>query len=282
MPAMRATDNVEAQVSTYAEPNMCSSTFRVLSRLTHALATTLMIGGCAGSRGAGSSSPDQPTVTATTSGTGATSVSTGGAGGGVASTTVPVPGGCNTPRTGPADAVGCYVAGTDLLGAAPASPLFWHLDAYPTRAAAESARQGRGTVVEAHGRIWLFTIAEAEWRPGQGKRVAPVGPLPLTPGRTYAVHYIEGVVPPQARTPVHRHAGPEAWYVLEGTNCLVTPEGTRLVRAGESLIIPEGPPMLLTGVGSTLRRTFAVVVHDAAQPWTIPASDWTPTATCTG
>jgi len=198
----------------------------------------------------------------------------------VASTTVPVPGGCDTPRTGPADAVGCYLAGTAQLGAAPATPLFWHLDTYPTRAAAEAARGARGTVVAAHGRTWLFTIAEAGWRPEGGHRVARVGPLPLTAGRIYAAHYLDGVVPPGARTPAHRHAGPEAWYILEGTNCLETPDGVKLASAGESLIVPEGPPMVLTGVGPAVRRTLTLVVHDAAQPWTIPVSDWTPKDRC--
>ena len=198
----------------------------------------------------------------------------------VASTTVPVPGGCEMPRTGPADAVGCYLAGTAQLGAAPAAALFWHLDTYPTRAAAEAARGPRGTVVSAHGRTWLFTIEEEGWRPEGGHRVARVGPLPLTPGRTYAAHYLDGVVPPQARTPAHRHAGPEAWYVLEGTNCLETPEGVRIATAGQSLIVPEGPPMVLTGVGSVTRRTLTLIVFDAAQPWTIPVRDWTPRGGC--
>ena len=93
----------------------------------------------------------------------------------VASTTVPVPGGCDVPRTGPADAVGCYVAGTEDLGAAPATPLFWHLDVYPTRAAAEAARRGRGTVAEAHGRVWLFSIAEA----GECAGVRSTGARPM-------------------------------------------------------------------------------------------------------
>ena len=197
-----------------------------------------------------------------------------------ASTSIAVPGRCETPRTGPADAVGCYVAGTGQLGVAPATPLFWHLDTYPTLAAARAARGERGTVAEAHGRIWLFTIAEAEWRPAGGQRVARVGPLPLTPGRSYAMHYIEGVVPAAAMTPPHRHAGPEAWYILEGTNCLETPDGVRTASAGETLVVPEGPPMVLTGVGTTTRRTLAVVVHDVAQPWTVLAPDFTAKGGC--
>ena len=197
-----------------------------------------------------------------------------------ASTSVPVPGRCEQPRTGPADAVGCYGAGMAQLGAAPATPLFWHIDRYPTLAAARAAQREHGTVAEAHGRVWLFTIAGADWRPEGGERVARVGPLPLTPGRSYAAHYFEGVVPPAARTPPHRHAGPEAWYILEGTNCLETPDGVRTASAGETLIVPEGPPMMLTGVGTAMRRTLGVVVHDAAQPWTNQISDWTPKGLC--
>jgi quercetin dioxygenase-like cupin family protein len=142
----------------------------------------------------------------------------------------------------------------------PATPLYWHRDGYPTLDAAHAARRGRGTVAEAHGRVWLFTIAEADWRPQGGQRVARVGPPPLKPGRAYTAYYIEGVVPQGARTPPHRHAGPEAWYVLEGTNCLETPEGVRTATAGQSLIVPEGPPMVLTGVGPTIRRSMAVIV----------------------
>jgi uncharacterized protein (TIGR02246 family) len=201
-----------------------------------------------------------------------------------ASTTVPVPGGCAVRRTGPSDAVGCYLAGTEAFGAAPAAPLFWHLDRYPTRAAAEAARRAHGTVVEAHGRVWLFTLADSTWRPtagAAGERVARVGPLPVTPGRMYAAHYLEGVVPVGARTPVHRHAGPEAWYVLAGAQCLETPDGARVVRAGESFVVPEGPPMALVGTGTVTRRTLGLVLHDAAQPWSIPTSDWAPKGICT-
>jgi len=198
----------------------------------------------------------------------------------VASTTVPVPGACEARRTGPADAPGCYHTGTEPLGVVSATPLYWHLDNYPTVAAATAARQGHGTVAEAHGRVWLFTIAEADWRPQGGQRVARVGPLPLVAGRAYEAYYIEGVVPAGARTPAHRHAGPEAWYVLEGTNCLETPDGVRTASAGETLIVPEGPPMVLTGVGPTTRKSMAVIVHDAAQPWTIVTTGWTAKGAC--
>jgi quercetin dioxygenase-like cupin family protein len=199
---------------------------------------------------------------------------------GTASTTVPVPGRCEELRTGAPDAVGCYLAGTETFGAATATPLFWHIDRYTTRAAAEGARGAHGTVVVAHGAVWLFTLADSGWRAASGERVARVGPLPVTPGRTYAAHYLDGVVPPGARTPVHRHAGPEAWYVVAGAQCLETPDGVQVVRAGESYVVREGPPMLLATTGAVTRRTFGLVLHDAAQPWTIPTSEWTPKGSC--
>ncbi len=174
------------------------------------------------------------------------------------------------------------MVGAEPFGVAPETPLYWHIHAYPTRAAAEAARGGgsRGTIAEAHGRVWLFTIADTAWHPTDGERIALVGPLPVNPGRVYAAHYFEGVVPAGARTPVHRHAGPEAWLVLEGAQCLETPNGFKVVRAGESFVVPEGPPMLLVGLAPSVRRTLGLVLHDASQPWTMPTSDWTPKEIC--
>ena len=66
--------------------------------------------------------------------------------------------------------VGCWITATEALGELPReTPLHWHLDAYPTRAAAEAAKGPRGTVVESLGRVWLFTVAEAGWRPPAGR-----------------------------------------------------------------------------------------------------------------
>jgi len=70
--------------------------------------------------------------------------------------------------------LGCYTTAVEIIGELPQLPLYWHLDNYPTRAAAEAAKQARGTVVESLGKVWLFTIADADWRPAGGKdRAAP-------------------------------------------------------------------------------------------------------------
>jgi hypothetical protein len=72
--------------------------------------------------------------------------------------------------------------------------VFWHLDVYPTRATAETTKGPRGTVIESLGKVWLFTIAEANWHPPAGVRIAKIGPLPVTPNVEYTAVYLEGVV----------------------------------------------------------------------------------------
>ena len=50
--------------------------------------------------------------------------------------------------------------------------------------------------------------------------------------------------------------------------------------AGDSAVIPEGPPMSLVSVGTELRRALVLVLHESAQPWMTPASDWAPSGRC--
>ena len=61
--------------------------------------------------------------------------------------------------------LGCYVVTAEALGELPKTQLFWQIASYPTRSAADAAKEARGTVVEAVDQIWLMTIAEAGYRP---------------------------------------------------------------------------------------------------------------------
>ena len=179
-------------------------------------------------------------------------------------------------------AFGCFVTARQELGPLPdASPLFWHLDTYPTRGAAAAAGIARSTVVESLGRIWLFTIAPAAWQPRGGTRVARIGPLPLVPADSIAAVYMEGVFKPGMNTVVHRHDGAEAWFTLEGSMCLETPEGTLTQAAGDSgVVVRAGVPMMLTGTGTTPRRSVVLILQDATKPRSTPAPDWTPRGLC--
>jgi quercetin dioxygenase-like cupin family protein len=191
-----------------------------------------------------------------------------------------VPGGCNTPAGERTSEVGCYLDATELLGELPQGPLFWHLYNYPTRAAAEAAKGSRGTVVESFDRVWLYTIAEAGWHPSSGARVAVIGPLRTVAGKQYTARYMEAVFRPGMQARTHQHSGPEAWYLVSGSQCLETPEGITVAHAGDSAVVREGPPMTLSSVGAETRRSVLLVLHDSSQPWMTLTSEWTPKGLC--
>lgn len=176
--------------------------------------------------------------------------------------------------------LGCFITATQVLGKLPEGPLYWHLNTYPTRAAADAAKSPNGTVVESYGKVWLFTIAEGGWRAPGGEYVTAIGPLPVGTAEKFSIVYMEATFMPGMQSIVHRHPGPEAWYVLSGEQCLETPDGRMVVRAGESGIVPGGPPMRLTGTGAVQRRSLVLILHESSQHWASPAPDWAPKGLC--
>lgn len=177
---------------------------------------------------------------------------------------------------------GANVIATVVLGELPQAPLYWHLDTYPTRAAAEAAKGARGTVVESFGKVWLFTIAEADWRPVGGERVTRIGPLQLGSGGNFTATYLQAATSPGFQTDVHQLSGPEALYTLSGEVCVEMPQGKLVGWAGgEPLLIASGQPMQLTSIGTETRRSIVLVLHDSSQPWKVPATGWTPKGLCT-
>jgi len=191
-----------------------------------------------------------------------------------------VPGGCSDPAEGRNDRVGCYLTTTQALGELPDGPLFWHIYTFPDRPAAEGQRTDRSTVVEAFGRTWLYAIEPETWQPRHGERMAVTGPLDVKRGAHYVARYMEATFPPGLKTGSHTHSGPEAWYVLTGSQCLQTPDRTIIARAGEAALVPEGPPMVLSSIGSETRRSVLLVLHDASKAWTAPHGSWQPPGPC--
>jgi hypothetical protein len=56
------------------------------------------------------------------------------------------------------------------------SPMFWHLDDYATRAAADADKGPRSTVVESLGKVWLRLVAGRDvYLPRDGMGYAPSG-----------------------------------------------------------------------------------------------------------
>lgn len=192
------------------------------------------------------------------------------------------PSSCTIPVSERKQEEGCYVLANEALESLPPSPLFWHLYTYPTTAAASQAKgTSSGSVVESFGKIWLFELAPAEWKPPSGERVAVIGPLPVTPAKKYFARYMESIEAPTVTgTPVHTHPGPEAWYLLHGAQCLRTPNRTFVIHAGETGFVPGGEPMILKPSGTEPRHSIVLVLHDAAQPWRTKTEVWKPQSQC--
>ena len=157
--------------------------------------------------------------------------------------------------------------------------VYWHLQAFPSRKAAEAAKSATGIVVEEDGRVWLSEFGPRTPAPRGGEAIAIVGPLELPAAKSHAAVLSYAVMRPGDSSRVHTHPGPEGWYVLAGEQCLETPAGATKARAGGTMTVPSNIPMELNVTGTTLRRAFALVIHDSAQQRGTP-SDWKPSGAC--
>jgi quercetin dioxygenase-like cupin family protein len=196
------------------------------------------------------------------------------------------------PRRGPAGCVpvserqmerGCYVLVSEALGEQPRTPLFWQIDSFPTKAAAESAKGPRGTVMEALGKIWLLSIAEEGYRPTGGTHAAEIGPLLTDAATRYVAAYMQAIMAPGAETGVHHHPGPEVLYTVTGQECRETEQGKFAGRpGGPAVIVPAGVQHRLTITGTEERTSLVLILYDASQPFTIRthAHTWTPKELC--
>jgi quercetin dioxygenase-like cupin family protein len=180
------------------------------------------------------------------------------------------------------DTVGCWIIAHDKIGTLQSSQAYWHLDTFPSEAAAMSEKGPRGTVLQAFGKVWLLTIDDApKWNARGGEHVSDIGPLPINAGREYSAQYMQAIFEPGMTAPAHHHSGPEAWHTLAGETCLETPEGIMVGRAGgPPVIVPGGPPMHLTATGTEQRRAMVLILHDASQPASSPAHEWSPKGLC--
>lgn len=165
--------------------------------------------------------------------------------------------------------VGCSVIESKLLPDTLEEPLFWHIDRFASLELARAAVGAASIAFEAGGTAWLLSIEPQTSDHRGGQHVALVGPLPLPQAPRFSMQVISARFTPGMYSLVHHHSGVEAFYVLEGEQCLETPTTATRMRAGETLTIPAGVPMRLIATGSTTRHGLAVIVHDATQPPTV-------------
>jgi quercetin dioxygenase-like cupin family protein len=195
---------------------------------------------------------------------------------------VAVPGDPCKPVSTRTQEIGCWILADNPVGQFAKAQVFWHLDAYPTRIAAQADKGPRGVVVESFGKVWLMTIEDENWRSAHGNPVAKIGPLPILAGEKYTAQLMEADFTPGMTAPAHVHSGPEAWYAVGGETCLETSAGrTQIGRAGgPAVIVPMGLSMHLTAIGTEERRSIVLILHQSSQPSTTMVHDWMPKGLC--
>lgn len=175
---------------------------------------------------------------------------------------------------------GCWTLGSIAIAARPGTPLYWHVYEFASVAEAQRARDDQSLVIEAYGRVWLQAVTRRQWRPRGGRHVASVGPMERLSASPHTASFMEAMFTPGMRSRVHTHPGPEAWVVLEGEQCLETPERTIRVRAGQSMMVRGGIPMALYGTGNGVRRALVLIVHPTGQALGTTHHAWQPTQSC--
>ena len=114
----------------------------------------------------------------------------------------------------------------------PSGELFWRIETYPSKEAAQAAAGTWSVVAEAAGGVWLFTLGSAGGSSPGGTKVAEVGPVARVSAPQYLLRINEASGPPGSVTPVHSHPGSEAFYVLAGEQSVRGAHGTIVVKAG--------------------------------------------------
>lgn len=185
-----------------------------------------------------------------------------------------VPGECVTPASQRPSEMGCYLLAEASVGPLAGSKSYWHVFEYPSVRQAQAAKGQRDTVVQSFGRSWLFRISgNPNEQATGGVLVASVGPLLLDPAPDYTARYMETVSMPGMRTAVHRHSGPEAWYVLSGAQCAATTQESVKAVAGQGAFTPANRVMQMVTIGAVKRRALVLVLHDSRLPWTTMMRD---------
>jgi hypothetical protein len=155
----------------------------------------------------------------------------------------------------------------------PAGPLYWRVETLPSAEAADAAATEYSLVAERAGKTWLFTLGPKGGSTPGATKLADVGPLPPTSAKVYLLRVNEATGPRGSLTPVHKHDGSEAFYVLAGEQSIRTSHGTQVVKAGQPAA-GHGAGMIMqvgsSGAGDL--QSLVLFVVDAEKPFSTPAT----------
>jgi quercetin dioxygenase-like cupin family protein len=155
----------------------------------------------------------------------------------------------------------------------PAGPLYWRVETVPSLEQAKAAESPTAFVVEVAGKVWLLTLAAPGGSTAGAAKVAEIGPVPPLEAPEYLLRVNLGSGPPGAKTPVHTHPGSESFYVVTGRLGQKTPQGERLVDAGDTMSGKGADiPMEVSSVGTADLQALVMFVVDATRPFSSHAT----------
>ena len=162
--------------------------------------------------------------------------------------------------------IGCSIVETKPLPQSLREPVFWHIDRFDDRDRARAAVGPASIAFEAHGAWWLMSVGLESKDHHGGEHVAEVKLSPLPQASKYSMLVISAYIPAGMTSRVHLHSGVEAFYAVDGEQCLETVERAFKMQKGDTLVVPTGVVMRLVANGTKARRAFAVIVYDASKP----------------
>jgi quercetin dioxygenase-like cupin family protein len=189
-----------------------------------------------------------------------------------------VPGGCTATASEHVNEAGCYLL-AEMSIENTSKHLFWHIAEFADLPAAETeARQHRWSkVVSAYGRIWLLVIGARDEPVSSDKRGAVIGPMNVPSVGTISVRILTSTFPPGMRTRVHMHPGSEAFYVIDGEQCVETPTVRHRITAGHSYIVQSGTHVQAAARG---RKSLVALILRPGATWSEPVTSWAPSTYC--
>jgi quercetin dioxygenase-like cupin family protein len=161
-----------------------------------------------------------------------------------------------------------------------ADTVVWNVQAFATRPGAESQMTPTSAVIEMDNMFWLLNVAPTVSRQPHALQATAIRPIPLPPAKSYEIIFAYVAVPPGAHSAIHVQSGPEAWYVLAGSQCVETPDTVLHIGQGAGGMVPADTPLYLVATGTTMRRAFFVIVHDAERPFYTEIDSWHPRGKC--
>jgi hypothetical protein len=155
----------------------------------------------------------------------------------------------------------------------PEGALFWRIENFAAVAQAKAAAGPWSLVVEAAGKVWLFTLGPAGGASPGAAKVAEVGPIPRVSAREYLLRINDASGPPGSVTPLHSHPGSEALYVLSGEQAIRGAQGVLQVRPGHAEPGQGAEQaMQVSSNGKEDLHALVMFVVDADKPFSTPAT----------